>query len=143
VPTQLILGLTLVVGAPALKPPAKAPSPPSLVGEWEFVVEVEGGKPEPGSPGQTLVFAADGMFLAHQDGQCEGAGTYETDPSADLPAVDLVEHGVGGTMRGIWKVEGDTLTMCLARDAKGGRPPAFVPPPGSDWVLVVLKRVKK
>jgi len=138
-----MLGVVLVVGAPALRPPAKAPPAPSLVGEWEFVAEVEDGEPEPGSPGQTLVFAADGMFLAHQDGRCEGAGTYETDPGADLPAVDLVEHGAGGTMSGIWKVQGDTLTMCVARDAKGGRSSAFIAPPGSDWVLVTLKRVKK
>ena len=141
--TQLIVGLALVVGAPALKPAPTTPARSSLVGEWEFVAEVEGGEPEPSPPGQRLAFAADGTFVALEDGGCEGAGTYETDPKADLPALDLNQHGAAGTLRGIWKVEGDTLTLCVVQDAKGPRPSAFVAPPGSDWVLVVLKRVKR
>jgi uncharacterized protein (TIGR03067 family) len=143
VSTQFVLGLALVVGAPALKPSAKAPAPPSLVGEWAFAAVIEGGEPEPSPPGQSLTFLADGTFVAQEDGQCQETGTYTTDPKADLPALDLVEHAAGGTLRGVWKVQGDTLTLCVTRDPKGGRPSAFASPVGSDWVLVALKRVKK
>jgi uncharacterized protein (TIGR03067 family) len=107
------------------------------------VAEVEGGEPEPSPPGQRLAFAADGTFVALEDGGCQGAGTFETDPTAGLPALDMNQHGAVGTLTGIWKVEGDTLTICVTRDAKGGRPAAFVAAPGSDWALVVLRRVKK
>lgn len=140
--THLLVGLTLVVGAPAPRPTPPAPAPPSLVGEWKFEVVISDGQAEP-MPGHALVFAADGTFLARQDGQHEGAGTYTCDPKSDPPEVDLLEQGSMGPLKGVWRLEGDTLTLCLSGDPKGRRPSAFAAPAGTDWVLVRLVRVER
>jgi uncharacterized protein (TIGR03067 family) len=142
VPTRLLVGLALVTAAPAPKPVPPAPAPPALAGEWAFKSMVEDGRAEECS-GDVLAFAADGTFVARDDTGPQGAGTYTADATADPPEVDLDEAGTGVTVRGIWKVDGDTLTLCVRTDPKRGRPTAFAAPPGSDCVLVTLKRAKK
>ena len=140
--TQFLVGLALAVGAPALKPAPKAPEPPSLVGEWTVESWLMDGEPEP-CAGRTLTFVAAGAFVAEQDGEYQGSGTYKCDPTADPGEVDMAEDGMEGPYRGIWKLEGDTLTLCVSGDAKAGRPTAFAAPAGSERILVTLKRVPK
>jgi uncharacterized protein (TIGR03067 family) len=142
VSTQLLVGLALVVGAPALKPAAKAPAPPTLVGGWAVESWIMDGQAEP-CAGQTLTFVVGGAFVAQRDGEHQGAGTYKYDPKADPAEVDMVEDGVEGATKGIWKLDGDTLTLCVSGDPKRGRPSAFAAPAGSDCILVTLKRVPK
>ena len=140
--TQLLVGLALTIGAPALKPAPKAPEPPSLVGEWAVESWVADGQPEP-CAGRTLTFVKDGAFVAQDNGEHMGAGTYTCDPKADPATVDMDEDGVTTPCKGIWKLERDTLTLCVSGDAKAGRPTAFAAPAGSERVLVTLKRVPK
>jgi uncharacterized protein (TIGR03067 family) len=102
---------------------------------------VEDGRPGP-CRGRTLSFAPDGTFVARHDGEHQGAGTYEAEPSHDPPQVDLAEPG-SAPFRGIWRVEGDTLTLCVCPDPQRGRPSAFAAPDESGCVLATLKRVKK
>jgi uncharacterized protein (TIGR03067 family) len=135
------VGLALVAAAPAPKAPP-APAPPALAREWAVESKVADGQPEECS-GLVLAFAADGTFVARDDTGPQGAGTYRADPTAEPPAVDLDEAGTGVTVPGIWRVDGDTLTLCVRQDPRRGRPTAFAAPPGSDCVLVTLKRTKK
>ena len=140
--TQMIVGLAVVIGAPALPPAAKAPAPPSLVGDWAVETWTMDGKPEP-SEARTLTFAADGAFVARENGEHQGAGTYTCDPKKEPAEFDMAEIGIESPHKGIWRVEGDTLTLCVRGDPKLGRPTAFGAPPGSECVLVTLKRVPK
>jgi uncharacterized protein (TIGR03067 family) len=142
VSTQLLVTLALAVGAPALKPGPTAPAAPTLVGEWAVASWVADGQPEP-CAGRTLTFVAGGAFVAHQDGEHQGAGTYTCDPKKGPAEVDMAEDGLDGPRKGIWKLDGDTLTLCVCGDLKGGRPPAFAAPQGSDCVLLTLKRVNR
>ena len=140
--THLILGLTLVVGAPALKPAPGTAAASPLAGEWAFLALVADGEAEP-NPGCTLTFAADGSFVAQQDGQHQGAGRYTADPDTDPPQVDLDETGTGAPLRGVWRLEGDTLTLCLSPDPRRGRPTAFAAPAGSGYLLATFRRVER
>ena len=140
---SLLVGLAVVVGAPGKKdPPAK--EPPSLVGEWLGESGVRGGKPDNPPPGTTLTFTADGkvLFREGKDGSAED-GTYKADPKKTPAEIDITppKDEKAPTLLGIYKIEGDTLTMCFAMG--GERPKEFASPAGSDVMLITCKRAKK
>jgi hypothetical protein len=73
--------------------------------------------------------------------------SYGSDPFAYVccPTIDLiynVEARESSTFRGIYKLDGDTLTICSANPGKA-RPTAFESREESNVNLSVLRRVKK
>ena len=145
---SLLVSLDLVVGTPAGKEPAKRDSQ-SIVGEWVGEKAVSEGmeKPVP-EGGVTMTFTADGKFLV-REGKRERAeeGTYKADAKKDPAEIDIMplsEKAGRGTIRGIFKVEGDTLTLCftVGKD-DASRPAKFESPAGSGAMLITLGRAKK
>jgi uncharacterized protein (TIGR03067 family) len=138
--TLLWLGVALALAAPGSKDPPKKDSP-ALVGEWVVEGTVVGGRPKPLPAGATWVFTADGKaeFWVGR-GKPADRFTYTADPRKDPAEVDIT--GPGETVRAIYRVEGDKLTLCLAQPG-ADRPKEFDAPPGSDAVLWTLKRVPK
>jgi len=70
--------------------------------------------------------------------------TFHLMPSADPPAIDLTATSGpdrGKVHRGIYKVDGDTLVLCLGGPGQE-RPREFRSPAGSGHALIILKRVK-
>lgn len=141
--THLLLGLALVAGAPAPKAEPKKETP-TLVGEWVGETGVRSGQPEPPPPGTLMLFAADGKMVLGEGGiKQKIEGTYTTDPKKTPNELNLVPMGIGQgvTFTGIYKIDGDTLTICFTTDGK--RPTEFASPAGSAAMLITLKRVKK
>ena len=72
-------------------------------------------------------------------------GTFAIDASACPPSIDFRHAGEscgGRTWRGIYCIDGDTLTICDDEgDPTKGRPTSFDTGPDSGRVLVVFKRV--
>jgi uncharacterized protein (TIGR03067 family) len=88
-----------------------------------------------------LVFAAGGKLTAKLP-KGEKGGTYKLGPAKKPKAITITTEN-GGTFLGIYKLERDTLTVCLGDENDNDRPTEFASKEGTKVVLVVLKREKK
>lgn len=139
---SLLLGLALVIGAPAKEPPKK--EEPSIVGEWFAESAVMAGMPAPKAPDMMKFnFTKDGELIVREGGNKDEAGKYTLDPKKKPMEMDLIPPARSKEMNilAIYKLEGDTLTICAARQGK--RPTEFASTAENQCMLLVLKRAKK
>jgi len=139
-----LVGLAVLVAAPA---PKEAPKKdPGIVGEWVAEKMVAGGMELPLQQGGafTFLFAPDGKLIV-KEGTKEKPeeASYTVDPKKTPAEIDLVPPAQEkvGTMAGIFKIDGDVLTLCFTM--MGERPKSFESPVGAMTMLMTLKRVKK
>jgi uncharacterized protein (TIGR03067 family) len=121
-----------------------------VVGEWVAERRTFAGNEQPVAGGSLrYVFAADGRWEVYRDQKkLPGDQRYKADPTRDPAAIDLDTGGTEPDHRrvtpGIYKVEGDTLTLCYSPASRGAeRPRAFTSTADAPNVLYVFKRVKK
>lgn len=141
---SLLTALALTLGAPGPKdPPTKDADP--LLGKWTGLKAEAAGTPLPVPPGGvSMEFRAGGAWVTEEGGKAPEEGGYTADRTKDPHEIDLTQPAAGGKamkVLGIYKVEGDTLTLCLA--AAGGRPTKFESAAGQATVLMTFKRAKK
>lgn len=139
----IVFGVVLSLGAPGDKDAAKKDAP-SIVGEWDGEKAVRGGveKPLP-EGGVKITFTADGKLISKEGNKDAEEGSYTFDAKKNPGEIDIVPPKESETHIGIYKIEGDTLTICLADKNAATRPTKFESPDGSNIFLVTLKRVKK
>ena len=125
VATGAVLIAGLALAAPRLKDP---PPHPSIVGEWvnEF--------------GVRHVFGDNGTVQVG-DKPPAVSMTFAVNPRANPAEVELTQLAQKMTWRGIYKIEGDTLTFCLRPQTDVERPTKFERSDTPFTVLMVLKRV--
>jgi uncharacterized protein (TIGR03067 family) len=112
----------------------------AILGTWVLESIEEGGmKGGDRFKDTTLTFTADGKIMSKLGGQ-EQSFTYSLSPGTSLKEFTAM-NDQGRTLRGIYKLAGDTLTVCF--DRNGNRPDEFSSPEGTTIVLEVLKREKK
>jgi uncharacterized protein (TIGR03067 family) len=87
-----------------------------------------------------VTFAAGGKMTIKQ-GAKKQEFTYQLGPAKE-PKEFNGTNEKGRTALGIYKLDGDTLTVCFARGG-GPRPSEFASKVGTTVVLEVLKRAKK
>jgi uncharacterized protein (TIGR03067 family) len=91
-----------------------------------------------------LIFDANGKAMALRDGKVFLASTTKIDPTKTPMTVDIV-YTEGDlkdkTSHGIYKIEGDLLTICRAPQDKA-RPTEFSSKPGSGLTLMTYQREK-
>jgi uncharacterized protein (TIGR03067 family) len=138
----LILGTTLV---PALAHLAEGP-PQKLQGAWTATKAERDGKAADDVVGHRLSFTGDRFRLRSKDGKPLYEGTIKVDPSAKPAAIDFEHTGgtlKGKTWKGIYALDGETLTTCdNAPDPDKGRPAAFEAKAGSGQILITFRRAK-
>jgi uncharacterized protein (TIGR03067 family) len=137
-----MLGLVLTVGAPGEKDKKDGPS---IVGEWKGEKAVRGGQELPiPDGGITVTFTADGKVKIVQGGkEREEHGSYKVDAKKSPAEIDLTPPKEEGKHIGIFKIDGDTLTICMSDKGGTERPTKFESPDGSAVMLLTLKRASK
>jgi uncharacterized protein (TIGR03067 family) len=135
--------LVLVQGSPADQPPPPASKPDGelIQGSWSIIGLEAGGKAEPEKTyrGNTFTFSKDKALLQER-GHPPIDFTYTLDPTKSPKAIDLVTAKGSSPLRGIYKLAGDDLVLCLSLG--GGRPTEFVTRPGGDTETFTLKRIR-
>lgn len=138
-------GFAALAGQPPAAPqkaPAEKTDVDRLQGEWTYtVVEMNGEKLDAAAFKGAKMSLKGNAFIALMG--VEYTGTWKLDPTTTPKSLDLTFASgpeKGNKAMGIYKLDGDTWTICLAVTAKE-RPKEFAAPKGSGYALEVLKRV--
>jgi uncharacterized protein (TIGR03067 family) len=143
-PMRSLLSMGLAFGALGL---AAADDKNPLEGKWVIESLTRDGRDESGSyKGGTRTNTGQKYTVAPPLGSSQSAasGTFTVDASKTPPTIDMKPGSgryEGKTLPGIYKLEGDTLTIAFAEPGKD-RPKAFESKPSSGVVLVVHKKAK-
>jgi uncharacterized protein (TIGR03067 family) len=145
--TAAVAASFLLGAGAALPAGAEKKGTPELQGTWQAVSfkaadkEMEKERVEK----FRMVFKGDRLFM-HEGAEEPREYTYKVD-AASKPRVLAFTRARGDnpkTVRGIYKVEGDTLTVCINEARDGPLPTEFkVVPENRRVSLVVFKRVKE
>ncbi|HVS36440.1 MAG TPA: TIGR03067 domain-containing protein [Gemmataceae bacterium] len=127
----------------------RADDPPTgdkdLDGTWEAVSNAVDGKEQPLPPDGKLLVTISGGSLTLKADVGSHMATIGVDASKTPKTIDITpQDGAdkGRTALGIYEVKGDELRLCGA-DAGKDRPTELTSKPGSGWIFLTLKRVKK
>lgn len=129
----VLLSTLLVAAGPAES------SLKSLEGDWAVERMEQKGKKFPTDLVLKVRLVVRGDIFTFVNGQTEFTSRVTKFESTGEPrAIDLTRDTDKQTVRGIYRLEGDTLTVCT--NARGERPTSFAADPDSPNVLTVYKR---
>ncbi|HEY1186229.1 MAG TPA: TIGR03067 domain-containing protein [Gemmata sp.] len=148
------LGLALAVVAlgcgkkdsPAPGAPGGAVAPASLEGGWKIVVMESAGEKNmiPAGKATNKIRATATQLIATTAGGKDDPLNYKLDPSKTPHEIDLTETDEKGkrlALYGIYKLEGDTLTICVVESENpADRPKEFKTSKESKARIMVLKK---
>ncbi len=115
-----------------------------LQGTWIATKAEQDGRAADDIVGHRLSFIGNRFQILSKDGKPLYAGTVRVDPNATPAAIDF-EHTEGAlkgkTWKGIYDLDGDTLTTCdNAPNLEKERPAAFEAKSGTGYILITFKR---
>jgi uncharacterized protein (TIGR03067 family) len=139
----IAIGALLIAGQPK-KAEVKDPAL-ELQGGWSMVLLFVNGDETPAEQAKSgeLVVEDDG-YRSKLGATAEGS-TFKIDATKDPKAIDFTYtsgFSKGKTIKGIYKIEGDDLTICRGLSPETERPGEFAAPADSGLLLVVWKRSK-
>ena len=88
--------------------------------------------------GGRVQFGARGIAIVNPKSEERRITTYRVDPSKSPSQIDVTTQ-FDSVLKGIYKFEGDKLTVCLARHEDGARPTEFEARGGSDRAIFRLQ----
>lgn len=150
--TALVL---LALGTPADPPKEKAKELPAaaqkelkkLEGKWRLVKAATAEKEEAAKEGEALFLTFKGAEATMSFGdKKESVRVSAIDATTDPKCIDLIEtrrDKTERTLEGIYKLDGDTLTLAFALPKDGKERPTGFAKPGPRTMVWTLKRVKE
>lgn len=140
-----LLAIALTAALPAigvrLLLPEDTSPPPNLRGTWQVVQFEANGRNVPGVTGTRCVIGAG--TLRFEDGPpqtCDFGGGRGPQPFDTLAVSGDTRAPYG--MTGIYRLEGDTLTLCYRPPHEASRPTEFRAAQGRHASLMVLRRIE-
>jgi uncharacterized protein (TIGR03067 family) len=117
-----------------------------LQGIWTATKAKRDGKAADDVVGHRLSFTGNRFQIRSRDGKPLYEGTFRVDPRMKPAAIDFEQtEGAlkGKAWKGIYALDGDTLTTCdNAPNLDRGRPAAFEAKRGSGHIVITFKRAK-
>jgi uncharacterized protein (TIGR03067 family) len=119
-----------------------------LQGSWRPVSAETGGKALKAAPDSVTIFEND-SFVVKKGDVVQVKGTFKIDASRRPRTIDLtvtggqVEGDKGKVARGIYQVDGDTLTWCTAEPGDERRPTEFATQQGTKHTLITYMKDKR
>jgi uncharacterized protein (TIGR03067 family) len=141
--TLAVLAVGFLLAADDAKKDDKDQDEKKLHGSWTVVsMEREGKKaPEEETKDIKITFEAGGKINVKTPNR-EIKGTFKLAAGKKVKEITMEAEGERG-MYGIYKLDGDNLTICAVEGDADSRPTEFSTKEGSKAQLVVLKREKK
>jgi uncharacterized protein (TIGR03067 family) len=145
---RLLVLLLLLVGPGLVPAREKKEDRDQFQGTWEVVkLEQTGQDFADWVKGESPTMTYDGDKYTFKGKTVLERGEFKLDPKAKIPTLDYTitegEHK-GKRQLGIYKLEGDTLTLCLAQEGADTRPTTFTTrADAAEYVKFVLKRQPK
>jgi len=138
-----LVGLSLAVGLVCVGL-SRAEDKKSFVGTWQVVAcEKEGNKEAPDQiKGRTVTITNDRITCRDASGKVLHAATYRLSGTGDSKMITMTlteGDNKGQTCEGIYKLDGDTLSVCYAEQG-GATPKEFRTAAGSKQCCLILKR---
>jgi len=141
----LLMGLGLLA-APGAKDEKDKDDLKKFEGTWVFTSWEHAGEALPAEARDTARWTMKGEKYTFEFGGMTEEGTIKLDPSKKPATMDLaITEGQdkGKDQVGIYKIEGDTITVCLAPPGAKDRPTEFKSTEDNGFILVAIKRSKK
>jgi len=117
-----------------------------LQGVWSASRAEQDGKAANDLVGHQLSFTGNRFRIQSKGGTLLWEGTYRVEPGAKPAAIDFAHTGgelKGKMWKGIYTLQGDTLTICdNAPNIDKPRPAGFEAKAGSGYVVLTFKRAK-
>lgn len=138
---SVLLVLAVMLGAPGPKDRPKKDVDP-LLGEWVIEKAEVSGQPVSDKAGEwTMDFKAGGKIISRERANAPEEWEYTANPKKDPPEIDIIPAAKrkSPSMAGIYKVEGDTLTICVGDIDK--RPTKFETSARNAQAIFTFKRV--
>jgi uncharacterized protein (TIGR03067 family) len=144
----LVIVLAMAVAAtaaPKLPESKEKDDLSKFLGEWSITEWNYAGNAIPVNLLANAAFTFAKDKYTFQIGFAAEEGTIKLDPKAKMPTIDLIiktGNDAGKEQPGIYKLEGDTITICFALPGIAERPTEFTSTAGNRQILATLKRKK-
>lgn len=133
-----------LVAAPTIKDKDAAKK---LEGKWTFTAFEQAGRASFAADAlKELKWTVVGDKYTFDTGNASEEGTIKIDAAKKPATIDLsITSGVdeGKSQPGIYKIDGDEITFCLARPGGTERPTEFTSTEKNDFILVKFKKIKR